>query len=780
MGEDMIDQSNNQSASQNGLAVDTDTHHRDEGDNQDLEKPTQTRPTNDPRPSEKRKPRRFSYQSGAKVLPGYTIKRGIGIGGFGEVYFAISDAGKEVALKRIQRNLDVEIRGVSQCLNLKHINLISLWDIRQDTEGESWVVMEYVPGESLRDVLERNPDGIPDERGKKWFQEILAGVNYLHDHGIVHRDLKPGNVFYDQDENVVKIGDYGLSKFISTSKRDGQTESVGTFHYMAPEIGKGSYGKEIDVYSLGIILCEILSGRVPFDGESGQEIIMKHLTATPQLDFIPKPFRPVILKALSKDPDRRFSSVMEMAEVLDWEGNRLTVATGSLILPDSESGPQTPIVETMFLHDDEPMYIADDPVNAGAPVNADAPLDDDGIQMGELTERAAIELAGQNANDQPEREEPWTANEDGSIRMSNVKSPNDRSTYSPAGKQPVVSDRVVQHDVAAIISSSSQEKSEPIAKAVSTGYQTIADWWNGIGGTPFKVALVVVLAIFVLFNAQWLIPVCIIAGCSYMAYFAIRATMLARQENTASHDATVIRPFSRKECLELVEKRLRETRFGIPFSEKFAESLGSVLTATFVVAVSALVAIGFSGFSLDGSSATLSLFTWISLTALLGASISIFFTKIFESSIGNQWKRRFVLMAAGLLMGAVSFGIYQSFFISQISFPERISSLEKLSWITAGNTGLMRFMTFFAGYLLIIRWWKVGDPLRTSQLSILSLILHVIVAVGVALLASFPVIWALIIGGTMSLAIQMSSTWIRTSDRERIQFEVMQSVNLDG
>ena len=86
---------------------------------------------------------KFTYPSGATPLDGYTIKRGIGIGGFGEVYFALNDAGKEVALKKIQRNLDIELRGVRQCLNMKHVNLISLWDIQTTGEGESWVVMEY-------------------------------------------------------------------------------------------------------------------------------------------------------------------------------------------------------------------------------------------------------------------------------------------------------------------------------------------------------------------------------------------------------------------------------------------------------------------------------------------------------------------------------------------------------------------------------------------------------------------------------------------------------------
>ena len=257
---------------------------------------------------------KFQYASGSRPLEGFVIKRGIGRGGFGEVYFATSDAGKEVALKHIERNLEVELRGVGQCLNLKHPNLIDLYDIRYDDQGDAWVVMEYVAGASLKDTIDRNPNGLPLDQVNFWFRGIAAGVAYLHDHGIVHRDLKPGNIF--EDSGYVKIGDYGLSKFISTSRRSGQTESVGTFHYMAPEIGKGVYGKEIDIYALGIVLYEMLTGRVPFDGESSQEIIMKHLTADPDLSGVPQPYRAIIQRALQKDPEKRFHNAAEMVAAL--------------------------------------------------------------------------------------------------------------------------------------------------------------------------------------------------------------------------------------------------------------------------------------------------------------------------------------------------------------------------------------------------------------------------------------------------------------------------------
>src|SRR3954452_23069761 len=279
---------------------------------------------------------KFTYSSGSRPLEGYTIKRGVGRGGFGEVYFATSDAGKEVALKLIRRNLDVELRGVTQCLNLKHPNLIALYDIRTDSTDDQWVVMEYVSGESLEDVIERNPHGVPIEQLLWWMRGLCAGVAYLHDHGIVHRDLKPGNIF--SDEGTVKIGDYGLAKFISCSRRSGQTESVGTVHYMAPEIANGRYGREIDTYALGIILFEMLTGHVPFEGESVGEVLMKHLTAEPDLTALADPYRGIVERALAKDPALRIKSVGELVELLP--GDDATQRAPRVARPEIPFEPQ--------------------------------------------------------------------------------------------------------------------------------------------------------------------------------------------------------------------------------------------------------------------------------------------------------------------------------------------------------------------------------------------------------------------------------------------------------
>ncbi len=295
---------------------------------------------NQPRPPEKPPaPTRFAFATGDRPLLGYTIKRGVGRGGFGEVYFAVSDGGKEVALKLIRRNLDVELRGVQHCLNLKHPNLLVLYDVRRDGDDDDcWIVMEYVAGESLEGTIRRHPHGMPADEAVDWLRGIAAGASYLHSHGVVHRDLKPGNVF--RDDSVVKLGDYGLSKFISCSRRSGQTESVGTVHYMAPEISHGRYGREIDIYALGIILYEMLTGRVPFDGESVGEVLMKHLTAEPDVSAVPAPYRQVVARALAKDPTVRFATVEQFLAALPGGGQTATV-----------SGPAAPpAAEAEFYH----------------------------------------------------------------------------------------------------------------------------------------------------------------------------------------------------------------------------------------------------------------------------------------------------------------------------------------------------------------------------------------------------------------------------------------------
>jgi hypothetical protein len=256
----------------------------------------------------------YAYKHGDRPLEGYTIERAAGRGGFGEVYYAISDSGREVALKSITGFEQIELRGISQCMNLKSPHLVSIFDIRQTAEGRWFVIMEFVNGPNLRELLDAAPAGLGPQKAAFFLREIAKGLSYLHDCGIVHRDLKPANIFFEN--GYAKIGDYGLSKAIAPTHHSGQTVTVGTVHYMAPEVGMGKYDRSIDIYALGALLYEMMTGIVPFVGASAGEILIKHLSHDADCSGIPEPFCSAIKRAMAKDPAERFQTVQEMVEAV--------------------------------------------------------------------------------------------------------------------------------------------------------------------------------------------------------------------------------------------------------------------------------------------------------------------------------------------------------------------------------------------------------------------------------------------------------------------------------
>src|SRR3954463_14837404 len=256
----------------------------------------------------------FQYKHGDRPLEGYTIQRAAGRGGFGEVYQAVSDSGREVALQVVLGYEQIELRGIGHCMNMKSPHLVSIFDVRHNDQGRPFVIMEYISGPSLRQLLDESPAGLGTQKAAFFLREMAKGLTYLHDCGIVHRDLKPGNIFYEN--GYVKIGDYGLSKAISPSQHSGQTVTVGTVHYMAPEIGLGRYDRSIDIYAMGAVLFEMITGQVPYLGASAGEILMKHMSAEPNVQGIEEPFATVIKKAMAKDPAQRYQTIQEMVEAV--------------------------------------------------------------------------------------------------------------------------------------------------------------------------------------------------------------------------------------------------------------------------------------------------------------------------------------------------------------------------------------------------------------------------------------------------------------------------------
>ena len=665
-----------------------------------------------PQPTLRAKTMRFTYPSGSTPLEGYTLKRGIGIGGFGEVYFALSDAGKEVALKRIQRNLDIELRGVKQCLNLKHVNLISLWDIRTCGAGESWVIMEYVPGDSLRDVIEPHASGMPIDQVHFWLGATAAGVAYLHDRGIVHRDLKPGNIFRDMDEQVIKIGDYGLSKFISCSNRDGQTESVGTFHYMAPEIGKGVYGKEIDIYALGIILFEMLTGRLPFEGESSQEIIMKHLTAIPDLTGIPPVYARVIAKALEKDPSRRYSNVAEMIGELPLDDvpnmpSLKTYRENQVANSNSTSPTERPA--TAARPPIQPMFMEQPKFFIG---------DDQDIRFGEVQQVNQAAQPSQSPNH-------------GAASQPHLNSvPPATSHYPELGRE------------------------EPIAKVVRGTWGKIVHWWYyGNVSTPFKIAILVGAVLLLVVNSAWLVPSVLSLGLVYLLYYLV-LTITSPAENAAPQN----RPMSKAE----MRARVRHQLAARPTMDRVTEAIGSLFLACLVCGT-----LGLLGFVVMNEANTLSsqswaFYLWSVTISAVGSSLILIASKFWETRAGETVMRRLVSILFG--MGIGCFGLFVQMFLrlnwsSAPSF-EEVTAFSSLIPMRADGPSMASYLAFFAGLFFVLRWWKQADPLRKTRLSIWRVGMCLVWGSVLGQVLGIPLPWSCLIAVSISVAIQLAAPWL--------------------
>lgn len=303
----------------------------------------------------------------------YKLERHIGRGGMGSVYIAHhTKFNKQVAVKVLSRDMTEDPtcyerfkREADASARIKHPNAVSVIDFGQTNDDVVYLVMEYVEGLTLRKLLEREKRLSP-ERTVNLARQICAGIGAAHRANIVHRDLKPDNVMIEiiDGQEVVKVLDFGIAKLKDSQQQQiTRTDSVlGTPHYMSPEqCSGGSIDYLSDIYSLGIILYEMLSGHVPFQATSAPAVIVQHVTKDPTplkklCPDVPEPLSHVVMRALDKQPSRRQQSALDLANQLEAAltisgipNNLTTRSTGSVsqwrvvfhgVLDSSETGQQ--------------------------------------------------------------------------------------------------------------------------------------------------------------------------------------------------------------------------------------------------------------------------------------------------------------------------------------------------------------------------------------------------------------------------------------------------------
>jgi serine/threonine-protein kinase len=270
----------------------------------------------------------------------YVIKRKLGSGGMADVYLAEDqELGRRVALKLLNERHAADEQFVERfrreaqsAAGLNHPNIVSIFD-RGRAEGTYYIAMEYLDGRTLKELLVRNgPTPIPI--AIDYARQILGALSFSHRNGIVHRDIKPHNIIVGRDGRL-KVTDFGIARS-GASQMTEAGSIVGTAQYLSPEQARGApVDPRSDLYSLGIVMYEMLTGKVPFTGDTPVEIAMKHLSQVPDPPSklrpeVPHDLDAVVMRALAKDPDQRYASAEEM------EADLARVARGVAVSHETE------------------------------------------------------------------------------------------------------------------------------------------------------------------------------------------------------------------------------------------------------------------------------------------------------------------------------------------------------------------------------------------------------------------------------------------------------------
>jgi eukaryotic-like serine/threonine-protein kinase len=262
---------------------------------------------------------------GYKVNDRYEIIKTIGEGGMANVYLAYDTIlDRNVAVKILRGDLASDDKFVRRfqreaisASSLSHPNIVEMYDVGED-DGKYYIVMEYVNGKTLKNLIKK--------RGKLVLPEIIdimlqltSGIAHAHDSYIIHRDIKPQNIMI-LDDGMVKITDFGIAMAVNANEITQTNSVMGSVHYLPPEQANGS-GSTIksDIYSLGILMFELLTGKIPFKGDNAVEIAIKQMKEQiPSVckinEEIPQSIENIILKACAKNPKNRYESAREMYE----------------------------------------------------------------------------------------------------------------------------------------------------------------------------------------------------------------------------------------------------------------------------------------------------------------------------------------------------------------------------------------------------------------------------------------------------------------------------------
>ena len=260
---------------------------------------------------------------GQKINDRYEIIKMIGEGGMANVYLANDNIlERKVAIKVLRGDLSNDEKFIRRfkrealsVSNLSHPNIVEVYDVGEE-DGNYYIVMEYIEGKTLKQLLQK--------RGALTLPEVIDimsqltdGLSHAHEAYIIHRDIKPQNIMIE-DNGLVKITDFGIAMALNSTQLTQTNSVMGSVHYLPPEQanGKGSTIKS-DIYSLGILMYELLAGSVPFKGDTAVEIALKHMkekmpSIRKQNPTIPQSVENIVLKATAKNPKNRYDSVREM------------------------------------------------------------------------------------------------------------------------------------------------------------------------------------------------------------------------------------------------------------------------------------------------------------------------------------------------------------------------------------------------------------------------------------------------------------------------------------